>query len=47
MTHIMEMAGKTRVVVKDGKVVEAGEPEVKCALFLPSLEESRTLLRKK
>jgi hypothetical protein len=34
MPHIMEMAGKTRVVVKDGKVVEAGEPEVKwCPLF--------------
>lgn len=26
MPHIMELFGKTRVVVKDGKVVEAGEP---------------------
>jgi putative methanogenesis marker protein 8 len=34
MTHIMEMVGKTRVVVKDGKVVEVGEPEVEwCPLF--------------
>jgi putative methanogenesis marker protein 8 len=34
MPHIMEMVGKTRVVVKDGKVVEVGEPEVKwCPLF--------------
>ncbi|OEU41198.1 hypothetical protein BGV40_16305 [Methanosarcina sp. Ant1] len=34
MPHIMELVGKTRVVVKDGKVVEVGEPEVKwCPLF--------------
>ena len=34
MPHIMEMVGKTRVVVKDGKVVEVGEPEVEwCPLF--------------
>ncbi len=26
MPHIMELFGKTRVVVKDGKVVEVGEP---------------------
>jgi len=26
MPHIMELFGKTRVVIKDGKVVEAGEP---------------------
>ncbi len=26
MPHVMELFGKTRVVVKDGKVVEAGEP---------------------
>ena len=26
MPHIMELFGKTRVVVKDGKVVETGEP---------------------
>jgi len=32
--HIMELLGKTRVVVKDGKVVEAGQPEVcYCPLF--------------
>lgn len=30
----MELLGKTRVVVKDGKVIEVGEPEVKwCPLF--------------
>jgi len=30
----MELVGKTRVVVKDGKVVEVGEPEVEwCPLF--------------
>jgi len=30
----MELLGKTRVVVKDGQVVEVGEPEVKwCPLF--------------
>lgn len=28
MPHIMELMGKTRVVVKDGKVIEVGEPEV-------------------
>lgn len=34
MPHIMEMLGKTRVVVKDGKVIEVGEPHVKwCPIF--------------
>lgn len=34
MPHIMELLGKARVVVKDGKVVEVGEPEVDwCPLF--------------
>ncbi|MBP2029625.1 putative methanogenesis marker protein 8 [Methanohalophilus levihalophilus] len=34
MPHIMEMLGKTRVVVKDGKVIEVGEPQVKwCPIF--------------
>ncbi len=34
MPHIMELMGKTRVVVKDGKVIEVGEPEVKwCPIF--------------
>lgn len=34
MPHIIELVGKTRVVVKDGKVVEVGEPEVKyCPIF--------------
>ncbi|SFM93928.1 methanogenesis marker 8 protein [Methanolobus profundi] len=34
MPHIMELVGKTRVVVKDGEVVEVGEPEVKwCPIF--------------
>jgi putative methanogenesis marker protein 8 len=35
MSHIMEMMGKARVVVKDGKVVEVGAPEVEwCPLFV-------------
>ena len=34
MPHIMEMLGKTRVVVKDGKVIEVGEPQIKwCPIF--------------
>ncbi len=34
MPHIMEILGKTKVVVKDGKVVEVGEPQVKwCPLW--------------
>lgn len=34
MPHIMELMGKTRVVVKDGKVIEVGEPEVRwCPIF--------------
>jgi putative methanogenesis marker protein 8 len=34
MSHIMELLGKTRVVVKDGKVIEVGDPEVEwCPLF--------------
>ncbi|MDF1558006.1 MAG: DUF2099 family protein [ANME-2 cluster archaeon] len=28
MPHIMEILGKTKVVVKDGKVVEVGEPQI-------------------
>jgi putative methanogenesis marker protein 8 len=35
MPHIMEMMGKARVVVKDGRVVEVGAPEVEwCPLFV-------------
>ncbi len=34
MPHIIELVGKTRVVVKDGKVIEVGEPEVHwCPIF--------------
>ncbi len=34
MPHIMELLGKTRVVIKDGKVVEVGTPDVEwCPLF--------------
>ncbi|WP_440955465.1 methanogenesis marker 8 protein [Methanosarcina sp. Mfa9] len=34
MPHIMELLGKARVVVKDGKVMEVGPPEVEwCPLF--------------
>ncbi|HUV83063.1 MAG TPA: methanogenesis marker 8 protein [archaeon] len=28
MPHIMEILGKTRVMVKDGKVIEAGKPQI-------------------
>jgi putative methanogenesis marker protein 8 len=32
--HVIEAMGKTRIVVKDGKVVEVGEPQIKyCPLF--------------
>lgn len=32
--HVMELLGKTRVVVEDGKVVEVGEPQLEwCPLF--------------
>ncbi|MDY9925046.1 methanogenesis marker 8 protein [Methanosarcina sp.] len=35
MPHIMELMGKARVVVKDGKVIEVGTPEVEwCPLFV-------------
>lgn len=37
MPHIMELVGKTRVVVKDGKVVEVGEPEVECCPLFAKL----------
>lgn len=34
MPHIMELLGKTRVVIKDGKVIEVGDPQVEwCPLF--------------
>lgn len=34
MPHVMELLGKTRVVVKDGKVVEVGDPQIDwCPLF--------------
>ncbi|MCG7848433.1 MAG: DUF2099 family protein, partial [ANME-2 cluster archaeon] len=34
MPHIMEILGKTKVVVKDGKVIEVGEPQVNwCPLW--------------
>jgi putative methanogenesis marker protein 8 len=34
MPHIMELLGKTRVVIKDGKVIEVGQPEVEwCPIF--------------
>lgn len=34
MVHVMEILGMTRVVVKDGKVIEVGEPQIEwCPLF--------------
>lgn len=34
MPHIMEIMGKTRVVVKDGEIIEVGEPELEwCPLI--------------
>jgi putative methanogenesis marker protein 8 len=34
MSHIVELMGKTKVVIKDGKVIEVGEPEVeRCPIF--------------
>lgn len=34
MPHIIELLGKTRVVIKDGKVIEVGEPKVQwCPIF--------------
>lgn len=34
MPHIMELLGKTKVVIKDGKVIEVGVPELEwCPLF--------------
>jgi len=34
MPHIMELLGKTRVIIKDGKVIEVGQPEVEwCPIF--------------
>ena len=34
MSHIVEMMGKTRVVVNDGKIIEVGEPEIEwCPLI--------------
>lgn len=34
MPHIIELVGKTRVVIKDGKVIEVGLPEVEwCPIF--------------
>jgi putative methanogenesis marker protein 8 len=34
MSHIIELLGKTRVVIKDGKVIEVGQPAVEwCPIF--------------
>jgi putative methanogenesis marker protein 8 len=34
MPHVIELLGKTRVVIKDGKVIEVGQPEVEwCPIF--------------
>jgi len=32
--HVVEALGKARIVIRDGKVVEIGEPQIKyCPLF--------------
>ncbi len=42
MPHVMELFGKTRVVVKDGKVVEVGEPSADwCPVFDKVAQVSR------
>lgn len=42
MPHVMELFGKTRVVVKDGKVVEVGEPVADwCPVFSKVAQVSR------
>ncbi|GFO97108.1 putative methanogenesis marker protein 8 [groundwater metagenome] len=42
MPHVMELFGKTRVVVKDGKVVEVGEPIAEwCPVFSKTAGVSR------
>ncbi len=42
MPHVMELFGKTRVVVKDGKVVEVGEPIADwCPVFSKVADISR------
>jgi putative methanogenesis marker protein 8 len=42
MPHVMELFGKTRVVVKDGKVVEVGEPVADwCPIFSKVASVSR------
>lgn len=42
MPHIMELFGKTRIVVKDGKVVEVGEPIADwCPVFSKVAQVSR------
>ncbi len=34
MAHVMELVGKTRVVIENGEIVEVGEPEVEwCPIF--------------
>ena len=37
MPHIMEIMGKTRVVIKNGKVIEVGEPELECCPLIARL----------
>lgn len=43
MPHIMELLGKTRVVVKDGGVVEVGTPEVEWCLLFAKLREVQNI----
>ena len=46
MPHIMELFGKTRIVVKDGKVVEVGEPVADwCPVFSKVSNVSRLTSR--
>lgn len=43
MPHIMEIMGKTRVVVKDGEVIEVGEPELEWCPLVAKLSEVQTI----
>lgn len=39
MSHIIEVMGKTKVVIKDGEVIEVGEPEIEWCPLIAKLNE--------